>query len=97
MNANSSVFYFLVHMTHKITYYKSVFCPRCLFTDRRLSELRTAQPEVEIETIEILTHAARALHDGVWMIPAIIIGDRRWYHAPSLSELEAALRAESAE
>lgn len=81
-------------MTNKIIYYKSALCPRCLFTDRRLSELRTAQPELEIETIDILTNPARALHDGVWMIPAIIIGDRRWYHAPSLSELNAALREE---
>lgn len=86
--------YCLIRMTHKIIYYKSALCPRCLFTDRRLSELRTAQPEIEIETIEILTHPARTLHDGVLMIPTIIIGNRRWYHAPSLSELDAALHEE---
>jgi 2-hydroxychromene-2-carboxylate isomerase len=56
-----------------------------------LSELQASQPEVEIETIEILTDPVRALRDGIWMIPAIIIGDQRWYHAPSLAELEAAL------
>ncbi len=84
----------LTHMTNKIIYYKSALCPRCLFTDRRLSELRTVQPEIEIETIEILTNPRRTLRDGVWMIPVIIIGDRRWYYAPSLSELGAALREE---
>jgi hypothetical protein len=86
--------YCLSRMTHKIIYYKSALCPRCLSTDRRLSELRTAQPEIEIETIKILTHPARTLYDGVWMIPTIIIGDRRWHHAPSLSELNAALHEE---
>jgi hypothetical protein len=28
------------------------------------------------------------------MIPAIIVGRRRWYHAPPLAELEAALHEE---
>ncbi len=78
-------------MTSKVTYFKSALCPRCRATDRRLSELQTVQPEVEIETIEILTDPARVLRDGIWMIPAIIIGNQRWYHAPSIDDLKAAL------
>ncbi|MEZ4669232.1 MAG: hypothetical protein R3E39_15100 [Anaerolineae bacterium] len=80
-------------MLHKIIYYKSVICPRCIATNRRLSELKAAQPEVEIETIEVLTQPGRALNDGVLMLPTIIIGDQRWHHAPSLAELHAALTA----
>ncbi len=81
-------------MTTKVIYFKSALCPRCRLTDRRLSELRAAQPQVEIETVEILTNPARVLQEGIWMIPAIIIGRHRWYHAPPLSELDAALREE---
>ncbi|MCC7207617.1 MAG: hypothetical protein IT323_09930 [Anaerolineae bacterium] len=62
--------------------------------DRRLAELRAAQPGVEIEVIEVLTNPARAVRDGVWMIPALIVGERRWYHAPPLADLEAAVRDE---
>jgi hypothetical protein len=58
-----------------------------------LDKLRAARPEVEIETIEVLEHPVRALRDGVFMIPALIVGDRRWYHAPPLDELLAALDA----
>ncbi len=83
-----------MHMAHKIIYYKSALCPRCRFTDRLLSKLQTTHPEIEIETIEILTNPARAMHDGIWMIPAVIIGNLRWYHAPPLLELEAALNEE---
>jgi len=56
-----------------------------------LDELRATRPEVEIETIEVLKHPRRALRDGVLMIPALIVGEHRWYHAPPLSELLAAL------
>jgi len=58
-----------------------------------LDKLRAARPAVEIETIEVLQHPRRALRDGVYMIPALIVGERRWYHAPPLHELLAALDA----
>ena len=82
-------------MITKIIYFKSALCPRCRATDRRLSELRAVQPHIEIETVEILTNPARVLQEGIWMIPAIIIGNQRWYHAPTLSELDTALREET--
>jgi hypothetical protein len=56
-----------------------------------LDKLKATRPEAEIETIEVLQHPARALRDRVFMIPALIVGDLRWYHAPPLSELLAAL------
>jgi hypothetical protein len=58
-----------------------------------LDKLRAARPEVEIETIEVLQHPRRALRNGVLMIPALIVSDRRWYQAPPLDELLAALDA----
>jgi len=62
-------------------------------TLRLLDKLQAARPAVEIETIEVLQHPRRALRDGVFMIPALIVGERRWYHAPPLYELLAALDA----
>jgi hypothetical protein len=58
-----------------------------------LDRLRAAQPEVEIETLEVFANPGRAIRDGVRMIPAVIIGDQRWYHTPSLEELLAALNS----
>jgi hypothetical protein len=43
----------------------------------------------------VLTDPARALREGVWMIPMILIGDQRWLHAPPLAELIEALGNEA--
>jgi hypothetical protein len=56
-----------------------------------LDHLRSAQPEVEIEELEVLTNLLRALQDGVWMIPLVIIGEKRWDRVPQLEELLDAL------
>jgi len=56
-----------------------------------MDQLRAARPEVEIETIEVLTHPVRAIKDRVLMVPTIVVGSRRWYHAPALTELLQAL------
>jgi len=61
-------------------------------TQRLLDKLQAARPEVEIET-KVLQHPRRALRDGVFMIPALIVGQHRWYHAPPLHEILAALDA----
>jgi hypothetical protein len=53
--------------------------------------VRVARPGVEIETIEILEHPRRALRDRVMMIPLIVVNGKRWYHAPPLEEILAAL------
>jgi hypothetical protein len=57
--------------------------------------VRVARPGVEIETIEILEHPRRALRERVRMIPLILIEGRRWYHAPPLEEILAALDMET--
>jgi len=60
----------------KVTLYKSSLCPRCHFARRSLEHLRTLQPDIELELVDILTSPRRAFRDGVRMIPAIRIGDR---------------------
>lgn len=73
----------------KITYYKSLICPRCIPTNRLLARVRREHPEIEIEEIEVLTHVGRTLRDGVMMIPTLIVGAKRFHHAPKLDELLA--------
>ena len=71
----------------KIIYYKSLICPRCIPTNRLMARLRREHPEIEIEEIEVLTNLPRAMRDGVAMLPTLIVGERRFHHAPSMKEL----------
>jgi len=75
----------------KITYFKSLICPRCIPTNRLLKQVKQAHPEIEIEEIEIITHMSRAKKADVHHIPTLIAGGKRFYAAPSLQELLAAL------
>lgn len=79
----------------KIIYYKSLICPRCIPTNRLIGRLRREHPEIEIEEVEMLTNFARAIADGVHMLPTLIIGKQRFTSAPSMQVIEAALAAES--
>jgi hypothetical protein len=56
-----------------------------------LDEFREARPLVEIETIEILAQPGRVLQAGIWMIPVLVIGDRRFLRIPSLAALLVAV------
>ena len=76
----------------KIVYYNSLVCPKCIPTNRLMARLRREHPEIEIEEIEVLTNLARALRDGVMMLPTIIVGDQRYHHAPPIDELLSATR-----
>ena len=64
-----------------------------MLTDALLNQLREARPEVEIETVEILSKPARAWQAGIWMIPALVIGDQRFLRIPTLDELLRTLDA----
>lgn len=75
----------------KIAYYMSRLCPRCVATTRLLSRLKREHPEIEVEQIEVLTNPGRTLSDGIWMVPTLIVGSRRFHHAPRMEELLAAL------
>ncbi|MBI5302511.1 MAG: hypothetical protein HY868_10260 [Chloroflexi bacterium] len=75
----------------KIIYYKSLICPRCISTNRLLARVRREYPEIEIEEIEVVTHLPRAIRDGVMMLPTLIVGEKRYHHAPPMDELLDAL------
>lgn len=78
----------------KLVYFKSAICPRCIPTNRLIAQLRKEYPEIEIEQVEVLTHFARARHEGVRTLPTLIAGKTRFYAAPRMEELVAALQAE---
>jgi hypothetical protein len=75
----------------KIIYYKSLVCPRCISTNHLIARVRREHPEIEIEEIEVLANLARALHDGVMMLPTLIVGEKRYRHAPPFDELLSAV------
>ncbi len=79
----------------KILYYKSLICPRCIWTNRLMSQLRRAHPEIEIEEVELLTNLSRARADGVQTLPTLIIGTQRFTYAPPMHVVEAALATAS--
>jgi len=71
----------------KIVYYKSLVCPRCIPTNRLIARVRREHPEIEVEEIEMLTNVPRALRDRVMMLPTLIVGEKRFHHAPLFDEL----------
>jgi len=80
----------------KITYYKSIICPRCIPTNRLIKQLKKEHPEIEVEEIEILTHMSRARQDDVHHVPTLIAGDKRFFNAPAMDDLLAALQTNPA-
>ncbi len=78
----------------KITYYKSVICPRCIPTSRFLKNLKKSYPDVEIEEIEILKNMKIARRAGIHSIPVIEIGERRYTEAPPMDEVLELLKRE---
>ncbi len=80
----------------KIVYYKSIICPKCIPTNRLLKQVKKDYPQIEVEEIEIITHMARARQDDVHHVPTIIAGNKRFYKAPSMNELLAALQPAAA-
>jgi hypothetical protein len=58
-----------------------------------LAQVREARPEVEIETVEVLSQPSRALKAGIWMIPALVIGEIRFLRIPTLKDVLHALDA----
>lgn len=62
-------------MKVKVAFFKMAFCPRCYMVKRILSGLQKKYPEVEVETIEALTHPSRLKDEKIRMLPAIKIGE----------------------
>ncbi len=76
-------------MPYKVVYYKSIICPRCIPTNRLITRLKQAYPEIEVEEIEVLRHPGRARRDGIRGIPTIIVGPHRIHGPMALEDLVA--------
>ncbi len=74
-------------MPHKIVYYKSVLCPRCIPTNKMLKALRRQYPDVEIEEIEVIAHPAKARAAGIRQVPTLVIGPHRITKAMPVARL----------
>lgn len=60
-----------------VKFYKSSLCPRCYLAKKNLLKLTKENPDIQIEEIDFLTSHKRAKDDGITMIPAIKIGNRK--------------------
>ncbi len=76
-------------MPHKIVYYKSAICPRCIPTNRMLKAFRQQYPQVEIEEVEVLRHLKRAREAGVGQVPTLVVGPHRLTRAVPVERLAA--------
>ncbi len=74
-------------MPHKIVYYKSLVCPRCIPTNRMLKRFREQYPDVDIEEIEVLKNPARARQAGIRQVPTLVIGPHRLTRAMPVEKL----------
>ncbi len=60
----------------KIEFYKSIFCPRCLYVSLVLKKLAEKYQDIEIKKIDILCDPRRARDAGIRLIPALKINQQ---------------------
>ena len=60
-----------------IVFYHSRFCPRCRASRRHIKEFLAANPELSLAEVEVTREPMTALRDGVFMLPAARIGDKK--------------------
>lgn len=58
-----------------ISFYHISLCPRCAMTRKYLRELLGNKYPASVVEINVLRHPAKALNNGVRMVPAIAYGD----------------------
>jgi predicted DsbA family dithiol-disulfide isomerase len=61
----------------KIVFYHSVLCPRCLLVGRTLKRLQEEHPDLVVEKVEVTTHPAESLRQGIRIIPALTAEGRK--------------------
>ncbi|MEZ5319855.1 MAG: hypothetical protein R2752_20805 [Vicinamibacterales bacterium] len=59
-----------------VTFYHSVVCPRCHYSGHALRTVLRTRDDVEVTSLEILTHRAEARRDGVRTVPALVARGR---------------------
>jgi hypothetical protein len=61
----------------KIIFYKSSLCPRCHQAGKHLNELLQENGDYKLEIVDILSNPLRCWKEGIRMIPAITVGNRK--------------------
>ncbi|GAB6191474.1 hypothetical protein JCM39068_12230 [Desulfocastanea catecholica] len=56
-----------------ITLYKSTLCPRCHLAGKYLREISAADPEIQVQEIDVLSAPQQSWKAGIRMIPALKI------------------------
>jgi len=56
-----------------VTLYKSAFCPRCHLTRKYLLEIISADCEIRLQEIDVMTAPRQSWNDGIRLIPALKI------------------------
>ena len=59
----------------KLEFYRTVLCPRCLYTGLELKKISTEFPEIKIESIEVTLNLRRTIAAAIHTVPAIKIGN----------------------
>lgn len=54
-----------------INFYRITFCPRCKKAEHILQQLMPEFPQLELNTIELVTHPLKTFQAGIRMIPAL--------------------------
>jgi glutaredoxin len=56
-----------------ITLYKSTLCPRCRLAGKYLRDISAADPEIQVEEVDIFSAPWQSWNAGIRMIPALKI------------------------
>lgn len=59
-----------------IKFYHSIICPRCALARRELKRLKEEFPDVEIDSVEVLSNWGKMKEDGVKQFPALVHADK---------------------
>ncbi len=60
-------------------FYTSALCPRCHIARKILQDIAAENPQLQIETIDILSAPQKAFQDKIRMIPAISTGKNQLF------------------
>jgi hypothetical protein len=61
----------------KVEFYRTLFCPRCLYVAHELKRLQREFPHLEIETIEVAANLGRVREASIRTVPTIKVGEAR--------------------
>ncbi len=60
-----------------LTFYHSRFCPRCRKSRKNLEIFLAAHPEINLREVEVTREPLTAFKEGIRMIPACRLGEKK--------------------